>query len=483
MAWCPLCERATAHEKRDMKFEEILVEDDDDQTDETTSETSTSAGEDDITFLEVLQTQKTALTDTEDEVSVIFEDTSTSQESSPNMKPRRPLKRICPERTSGSQKKQKLEEESTTLKTNRKDTGGAQLNDSIASGELQQVASPSPSSVATRQSAGSEEEGMWLRDWLGLPNGEDGREKSEEASSSDAEGTKESQPPTEPFAGEEENAGPEMEGSGLTAKQRAHAQEKEKRKKEVGGQSPKQKEVKGKLPKGYVLESLNKDESSDSKLTRQCLDQMFDDDDSDTDEPSKVGIKKEAEDTFQTHSIGCVQIDQDVLREMNLKVELVQNDYAPSQPSLANPTDGDDGSPSKQDLKPSSLRHQSKCLLDTGPHTSVFDFEEDLKNVEIKMGNATGLETPLTRKASLSSDDCKKEKLKDGKNNSGTEVEKKERVETKQDSPGRGESEDAGRSFWAQYYCTNCQWLLGGAEGLLQHNRCFGFFFLDKIQN
>ena len=32
----------------------------------------------------------------------------------------------------------------------------------------------------------------------------------------------------------------------------------------------------------------------------------------------------------------------------------------------------------------------------------------------------------------------------------------------------RGDEEG---SFWAQYYCTTCHWLLGGAEGLVQHNR------------
>ena len=44
-----------------MKFEEILVEDDDNEAEETASETSTSAGEEDITFLEVLETQRTSL--------------------------------------------------------------------------------------------------------------------------------------------------------------------------------------------------------------------------------------------------------------------------------------------------------------------------------------------------------------------------------------------------------------------------------------
>ena len=41
----------------------------------------------------------------------------------------------------------------------------------------------------------------------------------------------------------------------------------------------------------------------------------------------------------------------------------------------------------------------------------------------------------------------------------------------------KSEEDEEDRSFWAQYYCTTCQWLLGGAEGLLQHNR-----YLDAIK-
>ena len=79
--WCPLCERATAHEKQTLKVEEILVEDDDADIEETTSETSASAGEDDITFLDMLEKQRASTVEIEDEVSIIFEDNCTGTSS------------------------------------------------------------------------------------------------------------------------------------------------------------------------------------------------------------------------------------------------------------------------------------------------------------------------------------------------------------------------------------------------------------------
>ena len=104
-----------------MKFEEILVEDDDDAEETASSEALTSeaesAGEEDITFLEVLETQRTSLADDEDEVSIVYEDNNTSQANSPDVKPSTSLKRICPEQTAGIQKKQRLEIGTENLKT------------------------------------------------------------------------------------------------------------------------------------------------------------------------------------------------------------------------------------------------------------------------------------------------------------------------------------------------------------------------------
>merc|ERR1711974_549291 len=192
VAWCPLCERATAHEKRDLKFEEILVEDDDNnEAEETASEASSSAGEEDITFLEVLETQRTSLTDDENEVSIVFEDTSTSQENNPDVKPTSTsLKRVCPKQTVGFLKKQRLEVGTDTLNTATDQPSEPSLK-SIKPGldaESQQAAQPFSSSAAATTAGPSE--GVWLRDWLGLPSEDKGREKSMSIS----EGTKESRP-------------------------------------------------------------------------------------------------------------------------------------------------------------------------------------------------------------------------------------------------------------------------------------------------
>ena len=461
MAWCPLCERATAHEKRDLKFEEILVEDDDEAEAEETASSEAltseaeSAGEEDITFLEVLETQRTSLADDEDEVSIVFEDTSTSQANSPDVKPSTSLKRTYPEQTAGVQKKQRLDIGTENLKTKivtakPSNTTATKSIGPELDAELQQAAPPLSSS-ARSSTAGSE--GEWLRDWLGLPNEEkeDKRSPYEEEDKSTDEGTKEPHPVA---PDEDEDDGPEMEGSGLTPKQRARAKEKEKRKE--FGQSVKPTQATGKVAKGYVLvpEKEASLSQSDSKLTRQCLDQMFDDDDSDTGEdPLKVDVKKEV-DAFETHSIGCVQIDQDVLREINtlenLKVEPEQNDdIMSSQPSLPNPTDD---SISNKNLNVSSkVNLDNLCILDTRLHISDSDGTEKncLKPLKIKLRNVTN------RKSEDEKNKCV------------------EKAGTSQDhslARDRSEEEDE-RGFWAQYYCTTCQWLLGGAEGLLQHNR------------
>ena len=404
-----------------MKFEEILVEDDDNEAEETASEASASAGEEDITFLEVLETQRTSLANDvdDDEVSIVFEDTSSSQENSPDVKPSRSLKRICPEGTVGLQKKQKLE----TLKTTGEETNPAKPSE-LATNEKSikpGIDVPTmPASTATTDGP----EGTWLRDWLGLP-------KEEET-------TKEFRPISADEEEVEDGDAPEMEGSGLTPKQRARAMEKEKRK-EAGESVKPTEQAEGKLPKGYIL--LPHMAESDSKLTRQCLDQMFDDDDSDTDDP----IKKEA---AETHSFGCVQIDQDVLREINtlesVKVEPVKNDdVLPSQLSSPNPSDdsipnhnftvGPLPDPSQQTKKLEKL-----CILDTRPH--IMDSEE-AENTNLKP---------------LEENDHEKNKFLD-----------------QRPILRKSEHEDEDRSFWTHYYCTTCQWLLGGAEGLLQHNRHF----------
>jgi len=272
---------------------------------------------------------------------------------------------------------------------------------------------------------------------------ENKRLPNQEKDKSASEGTKES--------GEEkeEDEGPEMEGSGLTPKQRARAKEKEKRK-ESGQKGVKQ----GRVTKGYVLvpEKEASLSQSDSKLTRQCLDQMFDDDDDSDhgDDPLKIEIKKEP---FETHSMGCVQIDQDVLREINslenLKVEPVQkDDIMPSQPHSPNTTD--DSISNSHVLSPKNL--DKLCILDTRSHISGSDETEKTssKTLEIKPINVT------TRKA------------EDEKNKV---IEKEGTCQDHSPAKDRGKEEEEDRSFWAQYYCTTCQWLLGGAEGLLQHNR------------
>jgi len=328
-----------------------------------------------------------------------------------------------------------------------------------------------------------------LRDWLGLPNEEEGSEKSI------GEGPKESRPISadeeevkDDVASDDEEVEddvvPEMEGSGLTPKQRARAKEKEKRK-EAGESAQPEEQAVSKLPKGYILVPHKEGSvQNDSELTRHCLDQMFDDDDSDTGDPLNVEIKKEAS---ETHSIGCVQIDQDVLREINslenVKVEPVQNDdIMPSQPSSSNPSD--DSIPNDHNLNDSPLPDPSQrsknleklCILDTRPH--VLDSEEAEKNklrpLEVKLTNMA------SSKADLSSGDEKVEFKNESVANSSSGRSGKNKVvdeeETNLDhSPivdkSEEEDEDDNRSFWAQYFCTTCQWLLGGAEGLLQHNR------------
>ena len=162
-----------------MKFEEILIEDDDNEAEETASEASTSAGEEDITFLEVLETQRTSLTDDDNEVSIVFEEISTSQENNLDIKPSSASqKRICPEQTAGLPKKKRLEIGRDTLKTIGKETNIATAKPSEPStksmgpdAKLEQVAPPLSSSAEAATAGPSE--GEWLRDWLGLSGQEE----------------------------------------------------------------------------------------------------------------------------------------------------------------------------------------------------------------------------------------------------------------------------------------------------------------------
>ena len=86
-------------------------------------------------------------------------------------------------------------------------------------------------------------------------------------------------------------------------------------------------------------------------------------------------------------------------------------------------------------------------------------------------------------KAEPNSDDHEKAEIKNeavacssssGKNGDNKVVNEEETKLDRSPIADKSEEEDEDRSFWAQYYCTTCQWLLGGAEGLLQHNRYFG---------
>ena len=463
MPWCPLCERATAHEKQTLKVEEILVEDDDADIEETTSETSASAGEDDITFLDMLETQRASTVEIEDEVSIIFEDNSTSPEMSPNVKPT--LKRIGSNVTLGH-KRHKLHMEAETSKTTTTPEAGTSFRKSTG---LCTESSPSSSS-ATSSIRGSDAsiresdgEGVWLKDWLGLPR------RVESKSSSELEcSTNLSADQINVSADEDLESGPEMEGSGLTPKQKAHAKEKERRRNE-DDQIVKTKQ--GKLPKGYVLEKIN---AEDSKVTRQCLDQMFDDD-SDPEDAPKFEAVEDGGKSLQSHSIGCVQIDQDVLREINnsttlgkVKVEpgLIDDDTT----GILHSQDDMILCPITGTTKLAETETQTKkmCIYDT--RTNTTDCERD-QDTEKEKKNFSDTESSMATPRELINGDLKKVGHEVGKGKPAMLGITLNGPIEDISSPSPVLSGDEEGSFWAQYYCTTCHWLLGGAEGLVQHNR------------
>ena len=456
MPWCPLCERATAHEKQTLKVEEILVEDDDADIEETTSETSASAGEDDITFLDMLETQRASTVEIEDEVSIIFEDNCTSPEMSPNVKPT--LKRIGSNVRLGH-KKHKLHMEAETSKTTTTPEAGTSFRKSTGLGAESSPSSSSATSSIRGSDASireSDGEGVWLKDWLGLPSRVESKSSSELECSTNLAADQ-----TNVSADEDLESGPEMEGSGLTPKQRAHAKEKERRRNE-DDQVVKTKQ--GKLPKGYVLEKIN---AEDSKVTRQCLDQMFDDD-SDPEDAPKFEAVQDSGKSLQSHSIGCVQIDQDVLREINnsttlgkVKVEpgLIDDDTT----GIQNSQDDMILCPITGTTKLADTETQTKkmCIYDIRTNTTDCERDQDTEN---EKKNLPDTESLMATPRELIKGDLKKV---------GHEVGPIE------DIPSPVLSGDEEGSFWAQYYCTTCHWLLGGAEGLVQHNR-FPIRYADK---